>query len=369
MTTNANRSAGQKPDEIRGSDDEESDGNFSEDSLEDLSTILGRVKPRDGATPSAAGQRGNPATTPRAKRTANAIHQSPLAIIPKHRFDLKALAKDARKDVATQVSSDRLNALGTASPSFRETSPTSTVANMLPEEEGEQAQKVMRAMQRSKPSAQSQLYRFFSRDLPPRGSKLPKDCDDMRWKLLVKGDARTKEQNLISGLPNMLISKHAEQFPDEIFEWLLDEICVQKSAVIRQEYSAIIAKCPAHVNRVLSVEKIQQLLFQLGVEHAREPDATADPMFSADEAFYKGRDWSCLCTYLSLMSRISAAMTLDSSTYMIGILMRMAVDRVVLCNVDLLVAFEAALDSLVKMIPTDQWDDLVCIKFHENRQH
>lgn len=364
MAANANRDEGQKRVEIRGSDDEDSDGNFSEDSLEDLSSILDRVKPRDGAMPSTVSQRGYAATTPKAKRTANAIHQSPLAIIPKHRFDIKALAKDARKDIATQVSSDRLNALGRASPSsFRETSPTSTVANMLPEEESEQAQKVMRAMQRSKPSAQSQLYRYFNRDLPPRGSKLPKECDDRRWKLLVKGDARTREHNLISGLPNMLISKHASQLPDGIFGWLLDEVCVQKSAIIRQEYSAIIAACPEHVSRVLSVERIQQLLFQLGVEDAQDADDTTEPTFSADEEFYKGRDWACLCTYLSLMHTISTAMPLASIVYTIKALMRMAVDQVVLCNIDLLAQFEAALGSLVKMVPVDQWDNLVSINF------
>lgn len=346
--------------EIGASDDSGSDDNFSDDSLEDLSTILGRVRPRDGAMPAHAPRPSREAGSPVAKRTASATHTSPLAILPKHKFDLKALAKDARRDFATQASSERLQALvRDPAASLREGSPTSTIPNIFQDDEDGKAEKVMQAVQRSKPAAQNLSYRFFSRNIPPRNSKLPKEAGSSRWQLLTKGDTKAREASIVSGLPRILVSKSREQFPDSIFEWILQEICVQKSVIMRQEYIHIIADCPEHIKRIMTVETIQKMLYQLGAQNTEAPWSETAPQLDGDDNYYQGRDWSCLRSVIQLFGQVATELPSDSCVYVTKALLIMSMDKVVVCNIDVLTAFETAMEQLLDAIPATEWDNFV----------
>ncbi|GFP54517.1 hypothetical protein TASIC1_0004014100 [Trichoderma asperellum] len=170
------------PLEIGASDEEAGDEGFSDDSLEDLSALLGRERP--GHTPPA---NQTSFSTPKAKRAAIGPFLSPFANKPKHKFDLKALAKDARRDNALNASSMKAKASADAA-----TEPSSPLrgeafdlafTDIVKEKSGQDAHKVLRAVQRAEPIQSQPQYCFFTKDyrvLPsspvpkfPRGRQSP----------------------------------------------------------------------------------------------------------------------------------------------------------------------------------------------------
>jgi hypothetical protein len=166
--------------EIGASDDDDGDdGSFSDDSLEDLSTLLGQGRPAN-VVPKAK-PASNPYATPRSKRTAVEFHSSPLAVMPKHKFDLKALAKDALQDDATNASSLRVKSAKQKDDDERlkergHTSPMgNTLVDIVNDQGGHNAQKVLRAVQRSEPGQAQLWYCFFDQDYKsPSSSPIPK---------------------------------------------------------------------------------------------------------------------------------------------------------------------------------------------------
>ncbi|KND87369.1 hypothetical protein TOPH_07994 [Tolypocladium ophioglossoides CBS 100239] len=254
--------------EIAASDDDGSDGGSSDDSLEDLSALLGWCSRPTTGVPSQQKPQHNPYATPRAKRTAVAFHASPLAIMPKHKFDMKALAKDARRDDATTASSMRAK---TAAEEAKQNAALTSnevsgdaVLEIVKENGGHDAGKVLRAVHRSDPGQSQLRYCFFDAEYAVPSSKpATKEGKKGPWSLLTQGSTKVKEQHLASGVPQTILRK-LNNLPDSLLEWLLEELCTQKSVVMRQEYCNMIADCPEQVERLLTPERLQELLIRLG---------------------------------------------------------------------------------------------------------
>ncbi|KAJ6443972.1 60s ribosomal protein l37 protein [Purpureocillium lavendulum] len=346
--------------EIAASDDDGSEygGSSSDGSLEDLSVLLGggtrRAMPTQQKTPQ------DPYATPRAKRTAVEFHSSPLAIIPKHKFDFKALAKDARKDHATTASS--LLSKQAAEESRQRAAASKAeplgdvVAGVVKEKGGHDAQKVLRAVQRSDPGQAQLRYCFFEQEsTAPSPKPVPREGKKGPWRLLTQGSVKTREQHLVSGVPQMVLHK-LNDMPDSLFQWILDDLCTQQSIIIRQEYGDMLWDCREQIERLLTPERLQGLFLQLGAAEDIKNEEAEFPVSKLGHDPYQDRDWSCLQTFLELLSGICCHMSVPAAKFAAQTLLRMSMDRFLICSIDLLSAYEDAVQSLVEAIPGPSWD-------------
>ncbi|RSL47939.1 hypothetical protein CEP53_009739 [Fusarium sp. AF-6] len=342
--------------EIRASDDEDDLGASSDDSLEDLCAIIGRARPAKLADSPTK----NPYATPRAKRTAVEFHSSPLAIIPKHKFDLKALAKDAEQDDATHASSIRAKALTELADAkdeiMTDEASREVLEDIVKNNTGQNAQKVLRAVQRSEPGQSQLRYCFFSEDYkPPSPKSAPKNLSKGPWKMLTQGDQQTREQHLLSGLPLTLLGMYGG-LPDELFEWILSEFCLQKSSLGRKEYSSLISNCSEQIERLVTPRRLEELFYRFGASPELERRDSELRLLKPGVEPYEGRDWSTLSSFLSLISAMTPSMTLESVVYAAQTLLRMSMDKFLIYNIDLLVAYEDTIKTLVEAVPQANWD-------------
>ncbi|KAM0439716.1 hypothetical protein ACHAPT_000810 [Fusarium lateritium] len=347
--------------EIRASDDEDDLGASSDDSLEDLCAIIGRARPGKLADSPTK----NPYATPRAKRTAVAFHSSPLAIIPKHKFDLKALAKDARQDDATHASSIRAKALSELADAEDEIMTDETSRDVLEEivknNTSQNAQKVLRAVQRSEPGQSELRYCFFSEDhQPPSPRPAPKNLSKGPWKILTQGNQQTREQHLASGLPLTLIGMYGG-LPDELFEWILSEFCLQQSSLVRKEYCSLISNCTEQIERRVTPQRLKELFYRFGASPELEQRDSELRLSKPGVEPYEGRDWSAFGSFFSLISAMTPSMSLESVVYAAQTLLRMSMDRFLIYNIDLLVAYEDTIKTLLEAVPQVNWDTF-CVR-------
>lgn len=345
--------------EIEASDDDGSDGDYSDDSLEDLSNILGRTK---NVVRTQQGHRDSPYATPKAKRTAVEFHSSPLAIMPRHKFDMKALAKDARRDDATTASSMKVKASGDSRTDDDAASATvDAVAEIVKEKSGQDAQKVLRAVKRSEPSQLQPRYCFFQENYnAPSPPPAPKQNKTSPWRLLTHGNIKTLEQHLISGLP-LTITRKCGDLPDTLFEWMLDSICVHKSIVVRQEFGSILTSCPEQVGRLVTAERIRELFTRVG-EGGSNGELPILTVQKLDYEPYENRDWSCLMSFICLLGLVAADLSVAAAEYATQTLVRLCLDKFLLCNVELLAEYEYTIKQLAEAIPSSSWDNLVGLR-------
>ncbi|EHK23954.1 uncharacterized protein TRIVIDRAFT_190842 [Trichoderma virens Gv29-8] len=339
------------PLEIGASDDEASDGGFSDDSLEDLSALLGRGRPNPAAQ--------NLFDTPRAKRTATGPFVSPFKAVPKHKFDLKALAKDARLDNALNASSLKATASTDAAElpsSQRGEEFDLAFADIVKEKSGQDAHKVLRAVQRAEPIRSQTWYCFFDKDYKvPPSTPVPKLPEKSPWKLLTQGNSAARERNLTSGVPQSILAKNGG-LPDSLFEWILDELCIERSPLIRREYCDIIYGCPNQVERLLTPERLEELFLRLGASEDIMFRDSEIPVSKTNHESYQDRDWSNLESFLALLSMISRHLPAVSAIYASHTLLRMSMDKLLIYNIDLLTMYEDAIEKLVNAIASSSWD-------------
>ncbi|KAF4589569.1 hypothetical protein GQ602_003458 [Ophiocordyceps camponoti-floridani] len=344
------------PIEIPASD--ESGSEDSDDSLQDLSVLIGRrPPPARPSTPPRPQQ--DPYATPRAKRIAVQFQPWPLTWSPKFKYDLKTLAEDARLDDATTASSIRAQEAAAAGSAEASASPDNVTSDeafveIVKERGGQDAQKVLRAVQRADPGASQQRYCFFATEYSrPVSRTAPKVSPSGPWRLLTEGGLRDREQHLASGLPQMVV-RMTKALPDELLQWILDELCIQESVILREGYGHIVADCPdEQLLRLVTPQRLQELFVRLG---ARSEQLESPRVESTGREPYQDRDWSALQSFLVLLAAVSRKVSAAAVQFATQMLLAMSMDSFLLCNPDVFVRFSTALECLIDAIPGPAWD-------------
>ncbi|RWA14136.1 hypothetical protein EKO27_g987 [Xylaria grammica] len=365
-----------RDEEIKGSDDSDDD---SDDSLGSITDALGY---RSG--PAAHRRDPNVLSTPQAKRIASGIHRSPLTLQPKkHKFDLKALINHSREIERTEESVRKADALiaqaeqnsGNSGESDAENDPNrlEEAARNLPvgaDDEGGKSDKIRRAFKRSKDdeaSSRKHCY-FFSQGEPPRspGKKaFPRKKATGRWKFLSQSGPR--RQAFIMGLPYTFLSK-GESLPDELFQWILDEVCTEQDAELRRQYINLTELCEDQTHRLVNDMQLYVLLETVGgPKYAREHSKFKSTTDVREE--YLERNWSPLVTFLQLLERIAPNLQTSSAISAIQLLLRMSMDPVVAAVVR--EHHARAMTILVSSLAESksQWNtacDAICSYIYEN---
>jgi hypothetical protein len=147
--------------------------------------------------------------------------------------------------------------------------------------------------------------------------------------------------------------------PDELFQWMLDDICVQPSAFMRQDYCSLIGQSEEQIQRLITAERLKELFERLGAAEGTADRAAEVSLTRLAEEPYKGRDWSCLRTFFTLLSSISSTLAEEPASYAVQTLLRMSLDRVLMSNIELLNEYEYAIQTLVEPIPSSSWNSFV----------
>ncbi|KAI1351300.1 hypothetical protein F5Y01DRAFT_128305 [Xylaria sp. FL0043] len=365
-----------RDEEIKGSDDSDDD---SDDSLGSITNALGY---RTG--PAAHQRDHNVLSTPQAKRIASGMHRSPLTLQPKkHKFDLKALLSHSREIERTEESVRKADALlaqteeKSDNPDDSDTENESkrledAAAQILvgPDDEGARGDKVRRAFKRSKDdeaSSRKHCY-FFTQEEPPSSlgkRPFPRKNVAGRWKCLSK--ASTRRQAFMMALPYTFIAK-GEALPDEIFQWVLDEVCMEQNTELRRQYIYLAELCEDHTRRLVDDMRLYALLEAVGgPKYAREHSKLKSTTEVRQE--YLERNWSPLVTFLQLLERIAPSLRTASAISAIQLLLRMSMDPVVASVVreHHMRAMVALVSSLAKS--RSRWNtacDAICSYIYEN---
>lgn len=360
---------------IKGSDDEDDDS-FSSD--EDLPDLFAKRRTDEVPAPASKGHGFNPCVTPKAKRTAISFHSSPLTIMPKHKFDMKALLSHAKSHDATEASAERMSTLisedvgspeaiapGTKSGAKPGATLYETMMEVLSDAEGEEGEaerhKLLRAVKRTEALVDRKRWCFFEQaqggsSAAPVRTPFPKAAAKAGWKCLA--DPKTREHVFGDGLA-YTIQLRKQDLPDEIFEWILDEIPYEKSESLRQEYGRLLGACPSQVQQFFDEDFLDRLFMELGACNDAL-DSTARIFGKVDpNPSYPERDWSLLQSILTLLDRTSNAMTVESLTRCVSILLRLGIDSLVIENIAVRKDFSDAIESLVSAVPAKSWDSFV----------
>lgn len=323
--------------EIPASDDEDDLGSESDaSSLDDLTAILGQgrsVKPN-----------GSPAkkllATP-SRRSAIAFHASPLTLLPKQNANFKALMRSAKKDTATKQSSTVAKA-----DSNHESLSPSEVPNPDGKIEGPKGdQKTLR-------------YCFFKDDfISPPSKPYPKRLRG-HWRLLSQANKKTRQRYFEDGIPRLIL-KRVKKLPDELFEWVLDELCVNNSLIFRRQGVTLITQCPEQMRRLVTPQRLEGLFTRLGVSADLDDKGSELPAAELDAEPYEGRVWGHVESFLSLLGRLALHMAPPSVLFACHALMRMSLDTVICDKFELFRAFQDAIQPLLHAVPRSSWADFV----------
>lgn len=147
--------------------------------------------------------------------------------------------------------------------------------------------------------------------------------------------------------------------PDEIFIWMIDELCQEPSNVLQISYSNILRASTEQVGRLVVPGVIQKMFQDLGgtaaattVSEVIHPvQKTSDP--------YNGRDWTRLCSVVKFLGQASKSLKEQPRIHALCMLLRLAVDRVVSANVDLYDRVQDTTFRLCRSVPNDSWDSFV----------
>jgi hypothetical protein len=305
------------------------------------------------------------------------VHRSPLTLQPKkHKFDLKALIKHSREIAQTEESVKQADALLALEdhnnenwdesdtendPRLKEAARQQLFISRDNDEDGK-GDKLRRAMKRSggdEASPRKHCY-FFPHEGPlsrPGANAFPRKQAVGRWRCL--GQADTRRQTFMMGLPYAFVGQ-GETLPDELFQWILDEVCTEQNADLRRQYINLTELCEDNTHRLVNDMRLYALLERIGgPRYAREHSKFKSTTEVRHE--YLERNWSPLVSFLQLLHRIAPDLQTSSAISAVQLLLRMSLDPVVATVVR--EHHMRAMTTLVSRLAKSrsQWNTAVCL--------
>jgi hypothetical protein len=295
-----------------------------------------------------------------------------MPVPTKRNFDLKSLASHAEADRKTEASSKRIKAMQEASEKKENMTTlgghdaTAKIknSNILQDvvggpEDGD-LNKIARAVARTEATLTEQRWYFFDTQAnpsKPQRMSFPTKSIPENLQNHFK-DPNRRHQTFVSGFAEDMVSI-GKALPDEIFLWMLDEICVESSEPLRVSYCNVLKQSPEQVYCLINPNVIRKMFERLGAnptrmtatEKIRPVPALAEP--------YGGRDWSKLRSLIKFFGMI--AKSLQPRTWVVSMLLRMSIDRMVLDNVDIFDLVQEAIIRLCKYVPDDAWENCVSL--------
>lgn len=349
--------------EIAASDDDDESDDF-----EPLEALLA---PRAGPSTPSKRLGTNNATTP--DRRPGSLFSSPLTIQPRvvRHFAMDDLLKDAKRDSSTEESFKRLqarkedDARGRERPRVGAESLRDTLMAAVGDEEDRRLDKVVRAVERTEGTAARRGWFFFRADVgAPEPNRFAFPSKLVRGVYLKKKSV-SGPQDLDLRLLDLSLKLKKMALPDELFLWMLDEICVEESDARRDEMSRIIRLHPSGtIPNHITASYLEGLFARLGAADDIRSflgNTSSEPLETAgapEEGFYR-RDWRNLRAVLETLLAPSRGLGPKSMLYCVQAAMAMAVDPELFHDPEVLLLCRKLLLSVASAFPASEWDDAV----------
>lgn len=360
---------------IRSSDDEETD---SDSSLEDLADMLKFQNATQRPISTAANSSRTPKTSrlrDRGKPTRGPGPASPGEVKPKLMFNMKMLVDQAKKSEATEASALRLQALldntaGSAQdPQTRSpgADQNEILESVVAEQEGASVEQVLRAVKRTEAIHVNKKWDFFEALKPdnPTVRNFPYDDTVKSWKVEL-ANPELREHLVLSGFARDMVAL-GDSLPDELFLWILDEICLGSRDEFYEAYVKILLASPRQIRQTICPETIVYLFRKLGAKEEALDVSRKAKSIAGDHAKSEGQDWTVVRNVIIFIGRISEYLTVSTCSSALCILARLCIDDVVSENVGLLAATQETIEKICRSIGTEHWQKIVraeAIKFH-----
>lgn len=389
---------------IAASDDD--DGLGSSDS--DLPDIMAVISPKKRLAV-------DPCVTPRAKRTATQIEDgslfsSPLSIRKKHKYDLAALARLKVRDEERLASELRVKELeekskrealarerqaavkdGAENDDDDEAAESDGEENDDDEEEGKAGRelkrrllesvraeadatdedekgrdkmRIMRALERAADAGTGRkTFYFFEQTVPDArclvaGNVFPVAKAKGPWKILA--DKQDRVRHFQSGFP-FDIQRMFGNLPDDIFLWVMNELCQERRRDLAAEYLKLLRICDDQVRRLVTPTLLQRLFKTLGATNeACNPSSTVTLTDEVRDP-YRDRAWICLENFLGLLGCIAGSLEPGARTMAMQMLLRLGIDNVAVENFGLAQEWRWTGDILARSVPGREWTSFVSV--------
>ena len=361
---------------IKGSDDEDEDLS-SDDDFPELPGLP--LWPSKSVPAKELSNAANPFSTPRAKRRAVEIYSSPLTINTKSKpkYDLAALRKHEEAERALQESEKRSNALeALGSPSGRfaaklkqqSRSIYDSLLDVLPDAQGSQNESKVRlpqAVARTEATVLPKQWFFF--DESSQTSTIPLESRSLFPKGVAKGvwaflapECRRYEV-FEDGLP-LSVQRKMQNVPDEIFQWVLQEVFHEKSKKLRDEYLRLLGACPSQIRRLMDEDKVTWLFQNIGASERAlivGSQPAGGSVLPASRAPYPEQQRDLLGVVLRILKETAHSLAFKSLTQAMALLLRLGMDHLVREDAGIAADHHNALFEVASGVRSSDWDNFV----------
>lgn len=369
-----------------------------ESSDSDLPDIMAPIAPKRAGA--------EQCVTPRAKRTAihydGALFSSPLSIRKKHKYDLAALARYNERDEEKKASELRLKQLEERSEKEareleREAALHAAIEDGVVESDGEDVDeekagrelkrrllasvkaeadaaeedeegrgkmRIMRALERAADASTGKkaFYFFEQAETDTKslvvGNAFPVSQAKGPWKILA--DKQDRARHFQSGLP-FDIQRMFGNMPDEIFLWILDELCQERRRDLAAEYVKLLRLCDDQAQGLITPALLQRLFKSLGGSNEACNLSLAISLTDEVKDPYRDREWTCLENFLGLLGCIAHSLGSNSRTVAMQMLLRLGMDNIAVENFGLAQEWRWTVDLLARCVPGREWNSFVSI--------
>lgn len=231
--------------------------------------------------------------------------------------------------------------------------------------------RIVRALERTDIGGDSRRYYFFEQkepDLDVVGRRFPKEKAKGAWAIL--GGAQDRARHFASGFPYS-IQKKLGNMPDEIFLWVLDEVCSERRRPLQVEYRKLLSICHDQTQRLVTPTLLRQLFKNLGA--TKDVDELMARVTLREEASspYPNRNWTCVENFLELLGAMADHLSPTTRLTAMQILLRLGMDGIAVENFGYAQKWREATDLVARSVPDEQWTSFcqeVCSSLSESTQ-
>lgn len=181
------------------------------------------------------------------------------------------------------------------------------------------------------------------------------------WKILA--DKQDRWRHFQSGFPYDIQTMFGN-LPDEIFLWVLNEVCQERRRNLSVQYIKLLRVCPDQVQRLVTPTLLQGLFRNLGA--TKDVCTLKATVVLTDELSdpYRRRSWTCLENFLIVLGSIANSMESAARTMAMQTLLRLGMDRVAVENFGLAQEWRWTVDLLARSVPDREWTNFVSINHY-----
>jgi hypothetical protein len=236
---------------------------------------------------------------------------------------------------------------------------------VVAETEGGEVHKVTRALKRTEATLPEYCWYFFetqTNPFKPQRLQFPTASIPETWRDDLK-DPQVRYQTFVSGFAEDMV-RFGKNLPDEIFMWIVEELCWEPDHALRNSYLGVLRSSPElssseQVGRSIVPRVIEKLFQNLGgTPTAIAVSQIIRPVQKIINPYEK-QDWTKLHSVIKFLGQASRSLQQNGRIHALCMLIRMGIDRVVPDNVDLYDLVQDTIFRLCRYVPEDSWESFV----------